>query len=103
MDEQLDLDAYARGMEGSSLAAGKWTLEQVLLVDKAIELAADLGEFTADDVWPRCPTVPVTKGLAARLNAARNRGLIESTGRVTFARRGGQHDHRQRLTVWRRA
>lgn len=104
MAEQLDLDAYARGMEGSSLAAGKWTPEEVRLVDEAIVSAAmELFEFTADDVWKRCPGVRVTKGLAARLNRARNQGLIESTGRVTFAARGGEHDHRQRLAVWRRA
>ena len=102
MSEQLDLDAYARGMEGSQLSAGKWTPEEVAKVDDAIaRAAAELPEFTADDVWARCPGVRVTKGLASRLNVARRRGVIESTGRVTFAHRGGQHDHRQRLAVWR--
>ncbi len=95
--------AFGRGMRGSERAARRWSAEQVAQVDSAIEQAAISNlEFTADQVWQLLPQdFPVTKGLAARLNAARNRGWIESTGRVAFAQRGGEHDHRQRLAVWR--
>jgi len=95
--------AFARGMRGSELAARKWSELERQVVDDAIERAArELETFTADDVWKRAVGVPVTKGLAGRLNAARNRGVIEATGEVVFAERGGDHDHRQRLAVWRR-
>ncbi len=93
---------YVRGLAGAALAAQKWSERERAAIDAAIELAArELEEFTADDVWARAPQVRVTKGLAGRLNAARNRGLIASTDRVAFASRGGAHDHRQRLAIWR--
>jgi hypothetical protein len=93
---------FERGMRGATLAGYKWSMLERDRIDAAIQRCAhELREFTADDVWVRAPSVPVTKGLAGRLNAAVHRGLIESTGRVAFAARGGEHDHRQRLAVWR--
>jgi hypothetical protein len=93
---------FERGMEGSTFAGYKWSVLERDRIDAAIlRCAHELREFTADAVWERAPSVPVTKGLAGRLNAAVHSGLIESTGRVAFAARGGEHDHRQRLAVWR--
>jgi hypothetical protein len=43
---------------------------------------------------------PVTKGMTARLMVAERRGVIKNTGEITYAKRGGQHDHAQRLTIW---
>jgi hypothetical protein len=101
-DGSPDPTPFERGMHGSALAGYKWTVLEKARIDEAIvRCARELEEFTADDVWERAPSVPVTKGLAGRLNAANHRGLIESTGRVAFAARGGEHDHRQRLAVWR--
>lgn len=108
MDTQPSLfDAptgFAAGMEASQIAADhKWTPEQIQQVDHAIWLCAHFAPtFTADDVWRRLPAdFPVTKGMAARLNQAARKGIIENTGQTTIARRGGDHDHGQRLTVWR--
>ena len=72
-------------------------------MDQAIRNAAAKKTFiTADDVWAELPaTFPVGKGLAARLLAACRAGTIENTGTTTTARRGGAHDHAQRLTIWR--
>lgn len=95
---------FDRGMAGSELAGRvKWTDDERLAVDRAIAgVALRLEEFTADDVWRQLDgAVPVTKGLAGRLTAAVNEGLIANTGRTTIAARGGAHDHAQRLTVWR--
>lgn len=98
---EAELTPFQQGMAGSALAGQKWTAEEAQLIDDAIMRAAlELDEFTADDVWERADGVRVTKGLAGRLNAAQHRGVIRSTGRVTFAQRGGKHDHRQRLAVW---
>lgn len=94
---------FEKGMAGSELAGRKWTDKEKTLVDEAIEIvASNHAEFTADEVW-RCldGAVPVTKGMASRLNMAARRGVIESTGRTTVARRGGDHDHAQRLNIWR--
>jgi len=98
-----DPTPFERGMEGSARAAQKWTDLEKKWVDEAIELVALVQDtFTADDIWAQIAgRVRVTKGLAGRLNAARHRGMIEPTGQVTFARRGGDHDHAQRLAVWR--
>lgn len=93
---------FERGMNRSDDAGGKWSDEERVRVDRAIEQTArELEVFTADAVWARAPGVRVTKGLAGRLNAARNRGVIEPTGETSVARRGGDHDHGQRLAVWR--
>jgi len=93
--------AFARGMAGSALAAGKWTPLQIAQVESAIRACAATGApFTADDVWARVPDVPVTKGLAARLSAAARRGIIRRTDELRISTRGGEHDHGQRLTVW---
>lgn len=94
-------NAFQRGMDGSAIAGGKWTGLQIAQVGDAIEACAATGQpFTADDVWRRIPGVPVTKGLAARLNAAARRGRIRNMGTIATAARGGAHDHGQRLTVW---
>jgi len=104
--EQLELRPFERGMAGSERAARRWTPAQVRDVDKAIRDCARFREtFTTDDVWAEVrssdPDFPITKGIGGRLNAARHAGLIENTGQTTIARRGGQHDHAQRLSVWR--
>lgn len=105
---------FARGMEGSARAAAKWTDEELTQVDDAIAnvvnklLAASSewdeppGTFTADDIWRELGDgFLVTKGLAGRLNAARNRGMIVNTGRTIISGRDDEHGHGQRLTVWR--
>jgi hypothetical protein len=95
---------FEAGMEASQRSAdARWTPAEQELVDRAIaECAYFLPEFTADDVWNRLPAgFPVTKGLAARLNVASRRGLIEATDRTRKSSRGGAHDHGQRLTIWR--
>ncbi len=80
----------------------KWTGEQQRQVDAAIvKVARTNGLFTADDIWQELgPTFRVTKGLAGRLNAAVRQNLIRNTGTISHAKRGGLHDHAQRLTVW---
>lgn len=85
-----------------NVANVKWTPDQQQAVDAAIAVVARAkGRFTADDVWAQLGTdFPVTKGLAGRLNAAVRRGVIRNTGEVAHAKRGGAHDHAQRLTVW---
>ena len=82
----------------------KWSGEQQRAVDDAIAVVALAKDrFTADDVWAQLgPSFPVTKGLAARLNVAVRRKIIYNTGTVAHAKRGGLHDHAQRLTVWAR-
>jgi hypothetical protein len=93
----------SEGLDASSRAAGRWTALEVAAVDEAIRKCAHFHpEFTSDDIWRRLPKeFPVTKGLAARLNAASRAGIIEATDRVRKSARGGAHDHGQRLTVWR--
>jgi hypothetical protein len=85
-----------------NVANVKWTPQQQQAVDAAIAVVARAkSRFTADDVWAQLGTdFPVTKGLAGRLNAAVRRGVIRNTGEVAHAKRGGAHDHAQRLTVW---
>jgi len=87
-----------------TVANVKWTADQQRAVDDAIAVVAlAKGRFTADDIWSQLgPSFPVTKGLAARLNVAARRKLIYNTGTVAHAKRGGLHDHAQRLTVWAR-
>jgi hypothetical protein len=95
---------FTEGMRASQASADtRWTPEQIQQVDAAILKCRHFAAtFTADDVWRRLPSdFPVTKGMAARLNSAARRGLIENTGTTTIATRGGKHDHGQRLTVWR--
>jgi hypothetical protein len=94
-------DPWLRAHAGSALAARRWTPEEAARVDAAIRLlAATRREFTADDVWDNLPGFLVTKGLAGRLMAAANAGLIANTGKKAQARRGGAHDHAQTLSVW---
>jgi hypothetical protein len=80
----------------------KWSGEQQRQVDAAIvHVARTKGLFTADDIWQHLgPTFQVTKGLAGRLNAAVRQNIIRNTGTISHAKRGGLHDHAQRLTVW---
>lgn len=95
---------FTTGMAKSQAAAEtKWTTAQIAQVDAAIEHVARMHQaFTADDIWLRLGSdFPVNKGMAARLNSAARRGLIENTGTTSFSRRGGAHCHNQRLTVWR--
>lgn len=93
---------FDRGMAASERAGEKWSdLERGAIDEAIIAAARELERFTADDVWARAPGVRVTKGIAGRLNAARNRKVIASTGEWAVSRRGGDHDHGQRLAVWR--
>lgn len=92
-----------RALEGTIRAAQKWSDEQIRAVDEAIELCVKFcPTFTADDIWARLPrTFPVTKGLAGRLKAAAGRGICHATNETRKSTRGGEHDHGQRLVVWR--
>jgi hypothetical protein len=95
---------FDRGMAASERAArARWTPEQLDQVNAAIEAAARRHpSFTSDDVWAELGDgFPVTKGLASLLTAAKRRGVIASTGEVRMSSRGGDHDHGQRLVVWR--
>jgi uncharacterized protein (DUF1684 family) len=94
---------FVAGLYGSIISANhKWTDREKIDVDLAIKRAAHLmPEFTTDDVWRILgPLFPVSKGMASRLNLAVNRGIITNTGRISYANRGGDHDHAQRLTIW---
>ena len=83
-------------------ATAKWTLQQQDQVDTAIrKMARMMPEFTADQVWYELGALfPVTKGMTARLLVAQRQGIIKNSGTITYAERGGVHDHAQRLTVW---
>lgn len=118
----------ARRDEGIARAAAKWTADEVLAVDLAIAAVAKRelekaeatrakvraqgysltdeafpGEFTTADVWAELDgRVPVTKGIAGRMLAAKAAGLIANTGRTVIApRESTGPNHGQRLTVWR--
>jgi hypothetical protein len=99
---QEPLEGFAAGLEGSERAATRWDEHQKALVDDAIIIVASKraggGTFTTDDVWAQLNgAVPVTKGMTGRLTAAE----IENTKQTVISDRGGEHDHGQRLTVWR--
>jgi hypothetical protein len=89
-------------VESQASANAKWTPQQQMQVDTAIrKMARMLPRFTADQVWYELgASFPVTKGMTARLLVAQRNGVIKNTGEVTFAERGGEHDHAQRLTIW---
>ncbi len=94
----------AAGLAASD-AAGRagWSEAELAEVKRAILAVADrLDEFTVDDVYLELgPGFPVTKGIAGRLQAARNAGVIEATGSVAFSQREGEHGHGQRIGIWR--
>lgn len=123
-------EPFERGMEGSARSAAKWTDEEVAEVDAAIAKIArdkwdgfagthapayvrDLRaypsqsdpciEFTTADVWAELGEgFPVTKGIAARMTAAKGAGIIASTGRTTYPEGARSRvNHNQRLTIWR--
>ena len=83
-------------------ANAKWSPEQQTQVDAAIvKMARMKPRFTADEVWYELgASFPVTKGMTARLMVAERRGVIKNSGEITWAERGGKHDHAQRLTIW---
>lgn len=110
--------------EGIARAAARWTDEEVAAVDNAIRRCVEyarntagatpllereaapgvrLDEFTTADVWAELgPGFPVTKGIAGRMLAAKNAGLIANTGRTVIAPADATGpNHGQRLTVWR--
>lgn len=108
----------ARRDEGIARAAAKWTEEESALVDLAIvsvrntvvrlydhdgRTDTSLLEFTTADVWRQLNgTVPVTKGIAGRMLAAKAAGIIANTGRTVIApQESTGPNHGQRLTVWR--
>ena len=88
--------------ESQASANAKWTPEQQLQVDAAIvKMARMKPRFTADEIWYELgASFPVTKGMTARLMVAERRGVIKNSGEITWAERGGKHDHAQRLTIW---
>ena len=95
--------AFKLGIRASQAAAeGGWTPHEIELVDKTIKhLAMTQFQFTADDVWRELGAgFPVNKGMAARLNVASRRGYIFNTGNTRISKRGGAHDHAQRLSIW---
>jgi hypothetical protein len=96
---------FTKGVQGSTRAAERWSEAQKVQVDLAIRAVAERhrrgGEFTTDDVWAQLAgAVPVTKGMTARLMVAVNHRIIDTTGKTVVSRRGGNHDHGQRLSVW---
>lgn len=95
---------YAAALaESSRSAEARWGVAERTAVIEAIRrVALAHPTFTTDDVWRElADRVPVTKGMTAMLAEARRRGWIVSTGETVISRRGGEHDHAQRLTVWR--
>ena len=101
---EMPPEPFQLALEASQRAADhKWTPMEQAQVDAAIRRAAAKKTFiTADDVWTQLGEhFPVTKGMAARLIVAARNGIIENTGMTTTSRRGGRHDHAQRLTMWR--
>ena len=101
---EMPPEPFQMALEASQTAADhKWTPMEQAQVDAAIRRAAASKTFiTADDVWAQLGEhFTVTKGMAARLIVAARNGIIENTGMTTTSRRGGRHDHAQRLTLWR--
>lgn len=97
-------DRHEAGIAASDLAAAyRWTPDELRAVDRAIEICAQgYDRFTADHIWRLLgDDFPVTKGLAGRLMAARNRRLIVGTGEIAFSQREGAHGHGQRLAIWK--
>ncbi len=94
---------FQRGMDGSHRAAQRWTPAQIYEVRHAIRwCATQFLEFTADDVYDYLgPAFPVTKGMAGQFVWAMAKQILENSGRTRIADRGGEHDHAQRLTIWR--
>lgn len=104
--EVYGMDGFAEGMRQSQRSADhRWTPLESAQVDLAIAEVARKGEpFTTDEVWAHLGAAfPVSKGMAARLNAAVRRGIITNTGEIRTSSRTGDHDHGQRLTVWVRS
>ena len=98
-----DKYAFRLAVAASQASANcKWTPEQQLQVDAAIRrMARMLPKFTTDEVWYELGvSFPVTKGMTARLMVAERAGIIKNSGELTWAERGGKHDHAQRLTIW---
>jgi hypothetical protein len=100
-----ELEGFPAGEAASEVAAGRWSPEQIEQVNAAIRTVAENhtggGEFTSDEIWDvLAGTVPVTKGLTARLMKASRQRVIDSTGKTAITERRGHHDHGQRLTVW---
>lgn len=96
---------FPAALAGSERAAERWTERQRALVDAAIHAVATRhrrgGEFTTDDIWAELAgSVPVTKGITGRLIAAKHAGILDSTGKRTVSKRGGDHDHAQTLLIW---
>jgi hypothetical protein len=89
-------------VESQASANAKWTPQQQLQVDQAIrKMARMMPRFTADQVWYELhDALPISKGMTARLMVAERRGVIKNSGEITWAERGGKHDHAQRLTIW---
>ena len=107
--------------DGIARAAARWTDEEVTKVDQAIAAVArrvrvraevayanprnvdEAATFTTADVWAELDgAVPVTKGIAGRMLAAKGAGIIANTGRTVIAPPDAPGpNHGQRLTVWR--
>lgn len=93
---------FAAAVEASEVAADRWSEPQKQAVLAAIRTVAEREPmFTTDAVWAELgPDFPVTKGMTAMLQRAKKDGVITSTDQTVISRRGGEHDHAQRLTVW---
>ena len=88
--------------QSQASATAKWSIDEQTQVDTAIiKMARMKPSFTADEIWYELgPTFTVSKGMTARLMVAQRRGVIKNSGQITYANRGGVHDHAQRLTIW---
>lgn len=110
------LSPEQRRDEGIARAAAKWTDAEAARVDEAIATVArrvariadspsgpERATLTTADVWAELAgAVPVTKGIAGRMLAAKAAGLIANTGRTATAPPDAPGpNHGQRLTVWR--
>ena len=98
------LEGFAAGAAASQQSANaKWTRHEQSLVRLAIlRVARHRQLFTTDQVWAELAgEVRVTKGMTSILLAAQAAGIIANSGALATCKRGGEHDHGQRLTVWR--
>ena len=96
-------NAFRLAIAGSQASANrKWTPDEQDKVDAAIrKMARMLPKFTTDEIWYELGVLfPVSKGMTARLMVAERAGIIKNSGQLTYAERGGKHDHAQRLTIW---
>lgn len=96
--------AFERGMEGSQQSAlAKWSDDEVVKVRNAIRAVAGRHHrFTTDEIWKELGDgFPFSKGIGVQMLVVSREGVLKSTGETVISRRGGDHGHAQRLTVWK--